>query len=136
VTPVQGGPARLSLPGGRTEISGYQIRLGSATETASIRKVRRPESSPPLPDVYIANDGTLTEGLRPGQNNSSEATKLASYRRLATDLGLDPIHPEVTEANVTRTSNSTVRCALRAARGHPRQDRVSVARGLQSPDQQ
>jgi len=115
VTPVTGGAAQLALPGGRTEISGYQIRLGSATETASIRKLRRSASSPPLPDVYIADDGTLTEGLRPGQNNSSEATKLATYRRLAADLELGAIHPEITEANVTRSTNSTFRGTLRQA---------------------
>jgi hypothetical protein len=117
VTPVDGGPARLSLPGGRTEIVGYQIRLGSATEVASIRKVRRPEGSPALPDVHITNDGTLTEGQRPGQNRSDEATKLGMYRTLATELelGLGPILPEVTEANVTVTTNSRVRGALRDA---------------------
>jgi hypothetical protein len=106
------GPARLSIPGGRSSIAGYAIRLGSTTEVPSIR---RHGGGSGLPDVHIDDAGVLRAGARPGQNRSSEAVKLGMYRQVATDLSLGAIHPEVTAANVTPATNSTVRNALRAA---------------------
>jgi hypothetical protein len=109
---AQGRPATLIYT---RPISGYSVRLGGPNEYGSIRANRQPAGAPDLPVCHLNAGGVLTDGRSPGTNDSDEPTKLASYRAVAEKLGLAQPEPNITAANVTRTSNSAVRNALQKA---------------------
>jgi uncharacterized protein DUF4157 len=112
VLPVRGGPATLLVPD-VARVRGYQLRLGSQQEGASIRRVRAPEGEGPLPDVYIDAQGFLRAGQREGQRDSTEADKFLRLRALANTLGYNDLLPNLNESNASRTNNSTFRGELR-----------------------
>ena len=105
-----GPPKSLAYTG---SIEGYSVRLGGADERPNIRKNRQPAGAPELPNVYLDATGKITETPQTGLNNADEATKLASYRTVASNVGVAQPLPDVTAANVTRTTNSRVRDVLR-----------------------